>query len=104
MTMSRAAGPARRTPIWMMLSGALAAVTILVSPVAAFASELDLKIPALDTSYTLLGAPVSGVALLMAGLGVCVVGLFFRLSVVYQGKGGARPHSKVHGSALHRQD
>jgi K(+)-stimulated pyrophosphate-energized sodium pump len=70
-----------------MLAGAFAAVAaVLVAPVAAFASELDLKIPVLDTSYTLFGTPVSGVTLLMAGIGVCVLGMMFGLAMFNQVK------------------
>ena len=88
MKMSRALGLALRTPNRIVLAGAFAAVAaILANPVAAFASELDLKIPALDTSYMLFGASVSGVTLLMAGLAVCVLGMIFGLSMFNQVKG-----------------
>jgi K(+)-stimulated pyrophosphate-energized sodium pump len=41
------------------------------------ASELDLELPLIDTTYRLLGAEVSGRALLLGGLVVCVLGMFF---------------------------
>jgi K(+)-stimulated pyrophosphate-energized sodium pump len=86
MKMPRAAGTAPRTSMWTMLAGALAAVAALGIPASALASELDLKIPALDTSYTLFGATVSGVTLLMGGLGVCVLGMMFGLAMFNQVK------------------
>jgi K(+)-stimulated pyrophosphate-energized sodium pump len=84
-----------------MLAGALAAVAVaLAAPVAAFASELDLQIPVLDTSYTLFGTPVSGVALLMAGLGVCVLGMLFGLAMFNQVKALPAHKSMLDVSAI----
>ncbi|TMQ73754.1 MAG: sodium-translocating pyrophosphatase [Candidatus Eisenbacteria bacterium] len=99
--MSRALGLALRTPNRIVLAGAFAAVAaILANPVAAFASELDLKIPALDTSYMLFGASVSGVTLLMAGLAVCVLGMIFGLSMFNQVKGMPAHKSMLDVSAI----
>jgi len=86
MKMFRAAGRGPRTPKWTMLAAVCGAMAALAVPVAAWASELDLKIPVLDTSYTLFGTPVSGVTLLMAGLGVCVLGMLFGLAMFNQVK------------------
>jgi K(+)-stimulated pyrophosphate-energized sodium pump len=84
-----------------MLAGALAAVVALLAvPVAAFASELDLKIPVLDTSYTFFGTPVSGVALLMTGLGVCVLGMLFGLAMFNQVKALPAHKSMLDVSAI----
>src|SRR5207247_2312358 len=89
------------TSTWKPLAGVLAAVAaVLMSPVAAFASELDLKIPALDTSYTLFGSSVSGVTLLMAGLGVCVLGMIFGLTMFNQVKGMPAHKSMLDVSAI----
>lgn len=87
MKMSRAAGQAPRTPKWTMLAGAFAAlVAVIAAPVAAWASELDLKIPVLDTSYMLFGTPIPGRTLLIAGIGVCVLGMMFGLAMFNQVK------------------
>ena len=88
MKMSRAAGTAPWTwqsTVWAPVAAVLA--TWLVAPARVFASELDLQIPVLDTSYQLFGNPVSGVALLLAGLGVCVLGMLFGLVMFNQVKG-----------------
>ena len=87
MKMFRAAGRAPRTwqsPWWAAASAAVAAVLAL--PARGFASELDLKIPVLDTTYTLFGNPVSGVTLLLLGLGVSVLGMLFGLAMFNQVK------------------
>src|SRR5258705_6882707 len=86
MKMSHAAGRGPRTRKWTMLAAAGGALAALAVPMAAWASELDLKIPVLDTSYTLFGSPVSGVTLLMAGLVVCVLGMMFGLAMFNQVK------------------
>jgi hypothetical protein len=54
-----------KTAAWLV-----AAVAGVVLPVAAFASELDLEIPAIDTTYTIFGADVTGLSLLYSGLAV----------------------------------
>jgi K(+)-stimulated pyrophosphate-energized sodium pump len=87
MKMSRAAGRApwtSKSPAWVVAVAALAAVLAL--PAGAIASELDLQIPVLDTTYMLFGNPVSGVALLLAGLGVCVLGMLFGVAMFNQVK------------------
>ncbi len=61
-----------KTAAWLFL-----AFAGLLSPVAALASELDLEIPAIDTTYTILGADVSGLTLLYAGFAVCALGMIF---------------------------
>jgi len=61
-----------KTAAWLFL-----AFAGILSPVAALASELDLEIPAIDTSYTILGADVSGLTLLYAGFAVCALGMIF---------------------------
>ena len=47
---------------------ALVALALMALPLRAFASELDLALPRLDTTYSLLGNPVSGHTLLLLGL------------------------------------
>jgi len=87
MKMSRAAGLAPWTSkptTWIAALAAMAAALAL--PAGAIASELDLAIPALDTSYMLFGSSVSGVTLLLAGLGVCVLGMLFGLAMFNQVK------------------
>jgi K(+)-stimulated pyrophosphate-energized sodium pump len=88
MKVSRAAGLAPWTShstAW--IAGLVAMVTAVVVPAAALASEMDLQIPVLDTSYTVFGTTVSGVAFLLAGLGVCVLGMLFGLAMFNQVKG-----------------
>jgi K(+)-stimulated pyrophosphate-energized sodium pump len=86
MNMSRAAGSTPR--IWFSSAwiAAVAAMAAVLVPARARASELDLKIPVLDTTYSLFGTPVSGVTLLLAGLGVCVLGMLFGLAMFRQVK------------------
>ncbi len=55
-------------------------------PAAARAGELDLRIPALDTTYRLFGQPVSGVLLMYAGLAICILGMLFGLMMFQQVK------------------
>ena len=45
----------------------------------AFASEADLHIPELNTAYTIFGMNVTGSGLLLAGMGVAVLGMIFGL-------------------------
>ena len=87
MKMSRAAGPAPRThqpTRW--IAGLAALVATLGLPTFAAASELDLRIPVLDTTYHLFGSSVSGGTLLLGGLGVCVIGMLFGLAMFNQVK------------------
>ncbi len=60
---------------------ALVAAALLTPAFAptARASELNLEIPALDTTYSLFGSPVSGTSLLYGGLVVCILGMGFGL-------------------------
>jgi len=53
----------------------------LLAPMTAHASELDLQIPAIDTSYTIFGMNVSGLTLLYIGLAVCLLGMGFGLAM-----------------------
>jgi K(+)-stimulated pyrophosphate-energized sodium pump len=64
----------------------MALAAILQLPALASASELDLQIPAIDTSYTLFGAQVSGATLLYVGLAVCVLGMLFGYAMFRQVK------------------
>jgi K(+)-stimulated pyrophosphate-energized sodium pump len=61
----------------------LMALLFLV-PGVALASELDLAIPEIDTSYTLFGMTLSGNLLLIIGLVVCVLGMLFGLAMFNQ--------------------
>lgn len=45
----------------------------------ASASEIDLNIPMLDVGYNIFGYTVTGSQILLYGLGICVLGLFFGL-------------------------
>jgi K(+)-stimulated pyrophosphate-energized sodium pump len=80
MNLFRPWGPALRRlalpTTWIALGLAAAG---LASP--AGASELDLKIPAITTHYTLFGQTVSGVALLTAGIIVSLLGMAFGYAV-----------------------
>ena len=67
MTLIRAAGAALRK--WT-LPALLAALVAAALPAAAFASELDLKLPQLEPGQR---------QLLFYGLGVCVFGMLFGL-------------------------
>jgi K(+)-stimulated pyrophosphate-energized sodium pump len=81
------AGPARRKHVLPALAGFVASLAVITgSSAGAFASELDLELPALDTTYTIFGATVSGVTLLLAGLAVCVLGMLFGLAMYRQVK------------------
>ncbi len=61
------------------LSSAAAVVSGILAGLAATAtaSELDLIIPPIDTTYTIFGMQVSGLALLYAGFAICLVGALF---------------------------
>ena len=86
MKMSRTAGLALRSlplPVRGLLMAALAA---LMLPLRAFASELDLQIPAIDTTYKLFRNTISGHTLLLLGLGVCVLGMAFGMVMFNQVK------------------
>jgi K(+)-stimulated pyrophosphate-energized sodium pump len=64
----------------LVMLGAMVLVGVL-APAGAHASELDLEIPAIDTSYRLFGAEVSGLTLLYVGLAVCIFGMLFGLAM-----------------------
>jgi K(+)-stimulated pyrophosphate-energized sodium pump len=70
-------GPAR-------IAAGIGAFALTVLPAAARASELDLKIPAIDTHYAVFGTMVSGHALLLLGLVVCALGMAFGLAMYNQ--------------------
>ncbi len=61
---------------------ALGVTTALLTTLAqtASASELDLQIPAINTSYDILGMQVQGLTLMYAGFAICVVGALFGLA------------------------
>jgi K(+)-stimulated pyrophosphate-energized sodium pump len=61
-------------------------IALFALPVLAAASELDLNIPEMDTSYDFFGTTVSGFALLAGGLLVCVLGMGFGLAKYMQVK------------------
>jgi K(+)-stimulated pyrophosphate-energized sodium pump len=86
MKMSRTAGLALRSLSLPVLSLVMAALAVLILPLRAFASELDLEIPAIDTTYQLFGNAVSGHTLLLLGIGVCVLGMAFGLLMFSQVK------------------
>ena len=86
MNMSRAAGSTPKTSFSSAWIAAVAAMAAVLVPTRARASELDLKIPVLNTTYSLFGTPVSGVTLLLAGLAVCVLGMLFGLAMFRQVK------------------
>jgi K(+)-stimulated pyrophosphate-energized sodium pump len=58
----------------------------LLAASTAFASELDLELPVIDTTYTLFGMAVPGRVLLLAGLAVCALGMLFGLVMFQQVK------------------
>jgi len=76
------------TRLALTAAGLLASVAAMLALTAnAMASELDLKIPVIDTQYSLFGAQVSGHALLLVGLLVCVLGMAFGMAMFNQVKG-----------------
>ena len=60
---------------------ALATLTVFFSAISgAFASELDLHIPALSKAvYSIFGHEFNGDQLLMYGMGICLLGMIFGL-------------------------
>jgi len=74
----RARGTAATTALAFLC--VLTAASIF-APATATASELDLAIPAIDTTYNLFGATVSGLTLLTIGLAVCALGMVFGLAM-----------------------
>jgi K(+)-stimulated pyrophosphate-energized sodium pump len=79
-------------PRWGLARTALRSLSALLAawfcaialPGMALASELDIPIPPIDTVYTLFGAQISGITLLMLGLGVCILGGVFGLVMFNQ--------------------
>jgi K(+)-stimulated pyrophosphate-energized sodium pump len=68
----------------MGLKAALAALLSIMAPALARASEMDLVIPEITTSYSLFGMTVSGVTLLYIGIVVCLLGMAFGLLMFNQ--------------------
>ena len=62
----------------------LAMLCGVLAPAGAMASEMDLVIPEINTSYSLFGTSVSGVNLLYAGIVVCLLGMAFGLMMFNQ--------------------
>jgi K(+)-stimulated pyrophosphate-energized sodium pump len=77
MTKTGAAGTPLRTRLASLFAASSAGLAALLVPAAALASELDLKLPALDPSQR---------QLLFMGLGVCVIGMLFGLVMYNQVK------------------
>jgi K(+)-stimulated pyrophosphate-energized sodium pump len=86
MMISRAADRFLRSAVLPLWGLAVAAISMAALPLTALASELDLAIPVLDTTYNMFGSPVGGVTLLYAGLGICVLGMMFGLMMFNQVK------------------
>jgi K(+)-stimulated pyrophosphate-energized sodium pump len=86
MKITRAADRLLRRAMLPLWSLAVAAVAAVITPVRSLASELDLAIPVLDSTYNMFGSVVSGQTLLYAGLGVCVLGMAFGLLMFNQVK------------------
>jgi len=85
MNLLRALGQALRRLPRAARAAALAPLALAL-PAVAFSSELDLELPVLDTQYQLFGMVISGRALLLLGLGVCVLGGLFGLAMYRQVK------------------
>jgi K(+)-stimulated pyrophosphate-energized sodium pump len=86
MSMPRPAGFDPRSLFRALAALAISAIALVAAPLAAFASELDLQIPVIDTQYQLFGATVSGQTLLLWGLAVCVLGMAFGMTMFNQVK------------------
>jgi K(+)-stimulated pyrophosphate-energized sodium pump len=85
--MPRTAGLALRSLFRPLAALAISALALMAAPLAAFASELDLQIPAIDTQYQIFGQTVGGQTLLLLGIGVCVLGMVFGMVMFNQVKG-----------------
>jgi len=72
-----AAGAALRRYATILGAAVLAPIALAAAARTALASELDLQIPPIETTYTIFGSSVSGHTLLYAGFAVCVLGLVF---------------------------
>ncbi len=87
MNRSSTAGIGPRTWMKRALAGLVASLVALpLLSARALASELDLELPAIDTTYNLFGTPVSGFTLLLGGLAVCIAGMLFGLAMYRQVK------------------
>ncbi|MGH7742276.1 MAG: sodium-translocating pyrophosphatase, partial [Candidatus Eiseniibacteriota bacterium] len=84
--MPRTAGLTLRSLFRPLAALAISALALAAAPLAVFASELDLQIPAIDTQYQIFGQTVGGQTLLMIGIGVCVLGMVFGLMMFNQVK------------------
>ncbi len=58
---------------------AWAGAILLATANAAFASEMDLKVPSLDVAYDIFGYSITGSQILLYGLGLCAFGMLFGL-------------------------
>jgi K(+)-stimulated pyrophosphate-energized sodium pump len=67
-----------------LFTAGLPALVGVLSASTAFASELDLELPTIDTTYSLFGMQVSGSSLLIGGMIVCVLGMLFGLAMYKQ--------------------
>jgi len=72
-----ASGSSRRPGVMRRFGMALAALAAVLVPATAFANEMDLKLPMLEPGQR---------TMLMAGLGVCVLGMLFGLVMFNQVK------------------
>jgi K(+)-stimulated pyrophosphate-energized sodium pump len=86
MMISRAADRIRQRALLPLWSIAVAAIAAVAFPPRSFASELDLAIPVLDTTYNMFGTVVSGRMLLFIGIGICVLGMAFGMMMFNQVK------------------
>jgi K(+)-stimulated pyrophosphate-energized sodium pump len=76
--------PTAGSTLRRLFTAGLPALAMLLSATTAFASELDLELPSIDTTYSLFGTQVSGTSLLIGGLVVCVLGMLFGLAMYKQ--------------------
>ncbi|MBE6452209.1 MAG: sodium-translocating pyrophosphatase [Alphaproteobacteria bacterium] len=65
-------------------SFALSALMSILFSAQAMASEIDLKVPSLDVAYNIYGWSVTGSELLLYGMGICILGMFFGLAAFLQ--------------------
>jgi len=86
MNLKPAAGFIPRRFLPALATLAISALALAAAPLAALASELDLQIPAIDTQYQIFGQTVSGQTLLLLGIGVCVLGMAFGMTMFNQVK------------------
>ena len=72
-----AAGAALRRYATILGAALVAPIALAALATTALASELDLQIPPIETSYTIFGTTISGHTLLYAGFAACVLGMIF---------------------------